>query len=390
VYLSKVYKKIHKARKDGFFFVINQGGTSSTKTFSTLQFILSIARNNLDKGLTFDIAGGTMPDLKRGILRDMPIVCDGFGINFDLCFNKVESAFRCYGNTINFIAIDKIGKSKGSRRDYLFLNEADNIAQPIAEQLMARTKKGVFIDFNPTARFWAHDIAEDDARATLIKSTYKDNEVLDQSIVEYIESKMSDKNWFRVYGLGEIGYAEGLIFSNWEIENFDKESFGQYRHGLDWGFSQDPFAYNRLAIDKTRKTIHICDELHGTGMLNSQSAPLVSTIADRDIVWCDSAEPKSVAEYKSLGVNARSVKKGQGSIESGIKHMNEYKIIIHPSCVETIKEFQTYRWREDKLGGFMPKPEDSNNHHMDALRYALEDDMKFNKTRILVTERFLP
>ena len=179
-------------------------------------------------------------------------------------------------------------------------------------------------------------------------------------------------------------------FNNWETKDFDKESFAEYRHGVDWGFSQDPFTYNRLAISSSRKEIYICDELHGAGWLNSKTAPMVHQMADRDVVWCDSAEPKSVAEFKSLGVNAKSVKKGQGSIESGIKHIQEYKVIIHPSCVETIKEFQTYRWKEDKLGEFLPKPEDANNHHIDGIRYALENDMKYNKTRILLEERFLP
>lgn len=383
--LTKVFRKnaaAYKEMQDGhkkYKYIINQGGSRSSKTFSILQLLVEIARKY---PLQIDIAGISTPHLKMGVLNDMPKVMDTHGINFHDMFRATDKklVFES-GGSINFIALDKLGSAHGGARDILYINEANHHKYPIVEQLMLRTAICTFIDFNPTSRFWAHDIAANNPDdAILIKSTYKDNEFCPPNIVEFIESKKGDgtNNFWRVYGLGEIGVSEGLVFDAPEIMDFDRYGFDKYFNGLDWGFSNDPFAFVRCAVD--RGVLYICDEICEKGLLNKDSAPLLKPLVRNEAVFCDSAEPKSIAEYKSLGINARAAKKGAGSIESGIKKIQSFeKVVIHEDCVHTINEFNNYQWKKDKSGEALPQPVDAFNHCIDAIRYALEVEMRYRK-----------
>jgi phage terminase large subunit len=379
--LTNVFHKNVAAYKAGYRYIINQGGTSSSKTFSTLQLLVRIA---MMKRKQIDVVGLTVPHLKAGVLNDMPHVMAGFGMKFDDYYNTSDK--RCTfpsGGVINFIAIDKVGKAHGGRRDILYLNEANHLSYPIAEQLMVRTREKIFIDYNPTAAFWVHNktLKEQEEKSLLIKSTYKDNQLLEQEIVDMIESKRGDgtNNFWRVYGLGELGISEGLVFDHFEIKEFAKDSFDKYRHGIDWGFSNDPFAYVRMAIEND--CLYICDEIYQKKLLNKDSAPMVRAIAGADVVSCDSAEPKSIEEYRTLGVNATAVKKGAGSVDFGIKFIQSFqKVYIHPTCQFFHEECMNYQWKEDKNGEALPTPVDAFNHLIDAARYGLEDDMRFTAT----------
>ena len=290
------------------------------------------------------------------------------------------------GSKLQFIAFDNIGKAHGGRRDILYLNEANHQNYNIVEQLMARTRKTIFIDYNPTNAFWVHNklMVDEPERLNLIKSTYKDNQFLEQNIIDFIESRKGDgnNNFWRVYGLGELGIAEGLVFDNFSELEFDKNRFSRYYNGIDWGFSNDPFAFVRVAIEN--ENLYICDEIYQTKLLNKDSAPLVQNIIGSEYVYCDCAEPKSIAEYQNLGVNALACQKGAGSIESGIKHIQSYKnVYIHPSCYNTLSEFRNYEWRQDKNGDLMPVPVDAFNHAIDAIRYALNDVIGYNTIKAI-------
>lgn len=368
---------------DKIKYIINQGGTSATKTYSILQLLTIIC---IKYPYKIDIVGLSVPHLKSGVLNDMHSICQQMGFNFDEYYKEGDKVFRYGKGSINFLAFDKLGKAHGGRRDILFLNEANHLNYNIAEQLMIRTRKKVFIDYNPTNAFWVHKniLVNEPEKSLFIKSTYKDNPFLEQSIIDSIESRRGDgnNNFWRVYGLGELGIAEGLVFNNFEQKDFDINSFENYRNGVDWGFSQDPFAYVRCAIEG--KNLYVCKEIYQKGLLNKDSAPIVKQIVRNEIVRCDSAEPKSVAEFRQLGLNAISVRKGAGSVESGVKYLQAFEhIYIHPSCPNTYDEFCNYQWRLDKNGEEMPEPVDAYNHAIDALRYALEDDMSYRKGKAI-------
>lgn len=383
--LTNTFKKNVGAYKQKKRIIINQGGSSSSKTFSTLQLLTRIA---MTKSKQIDVAGLTVPHLKAGVLNDMPHVASGFNVNFHEIFNKSDKKLT-FDNAgeMNFIAIDNVGKAHGGRRDILYLNEANHIPYPIAEQLMMRTRETIFIDYNPSAPFWVQNILlkEQPDECILIKSTYKDNQFVEQAIIDTLEARAKwDTNFRRVYVEGEMGIPDGLIFENFEQKEFNKHEFDSYHHGLDWGFSQDPFAYIRMHVDKRNNHLYICDELYQKGLLNKDSAPMVKEIAGNDAVFCDSAEPKSIAEYQSLGLNARSVKKGAGSIEQGIKFLQSFeKIYIHPSCTHVYNEFCNYSWKVDKNGEALPTPVDNFNHAIDAIRYGTEIEQNYMTTKVI-------
>lgn len=143
----------------------------------------------------------------------------------------------------------------------------------------------------------------------------------------------------------------------------------------------DPFACVRVAIDIRRRELYICDEIYKKDLLNDRAIPLVKQLSHGSIVWCDSAEPKSIAEFRANGINAYAVKKGHGSIEQGINFIKRFRIYVHPSCKNTINELSSYRYKEDsKTGDILPEPVDKDNHALDALRYALERDARMRGT----------
>lgn len=378
--LSTVFEKIAKNYKN-YRYIINQGGTSSTKTFSTLQFLVILA---IKHKLEIDIVGLTQGHLKSGVLADMPRVLEQFGLNFYELFSKTNKSIYLSNGTINFISIDTIGKAHGGRRDILYLNEANHLNYGIAEQLIIRTRKKVLIDFNPTSRFWVHNeiLTKEAKNSILIKSTYKDNPFLEKEIINALESRKNDENFWKVYGLGEIGTQEGLIFNNIDIKTFDKNSFEKYYNGIDWGFSTDPFAFIRCAIENDK--LYITDEIYSTNLLNKNSMPLVKKIVQEEYVTCDSSEPKSIAEYNNYGIKALGAKKGRGSIEVGIKFLQSFdKIIIHTDCINAQNEFLNYSFKKNINDEIIRVPDDSNNHLIDALRYALEDINNKNTISII-------
>ena len=366
-------------------YIINQGGTSATKTYSILQLLMMIS---IKYPVKIDIVGLSVPHLKSGVLNDMQSICRNAGFNFEDCYKEGDKVFKKGLGSINFLAFDKLGKAHGGRRDILYLNEANHLNNNIAEQLMIRTRKKIFIDYNPTNAFWVHNkiMKDEPDKVCFIKSTYKDNPFLEQSIIDSIESRKGDgnNNFWRVYGLGELGIAEGLVFNNFEQLDFDTERFAQYRNGIDWGFSCDPFAFVRCAIEND--CLYICREIYQQNLLNKDSAPMVKEIVNNEIVTCDSAEPKSIADFRTYNINCMPAKKGAGSIESGIKFLQSFKkIYIHPNCPNTYDEFCNYQWKLDKNGDEMPQPVDEFNHAIDSLRYALESDIAHNKAKAIIS-----
>ncbi len=383
---SNVFYKNKDAYKDDKIkYIVNQGGTSSTKTYSALQILTILS---IKYPLKIDIVGLSVPHLKSGVLNDMETICRSMGFEFHDYYKEGDKVFRKGLGTINFLAFDKLGKAHGGRRDILYMNEANHLNWAIAEQLMIRTRIKVFIDYNPTNVFWVQKQLQvnEPERVRLIKSTYKDNPFLEQSIIDAIESRRGDgnNNFWRVYGCGELGIAEGLVFNNFEQKEFDINRFDKYRNGIDWGFSNDPFAFVRVA--KENKDLYICREIYSRGLLNKDSAPMVKNIIGTEIVTCDNSEPKSVSDYLQLGVKAVSAVKGKGSIESGIKFLQSFEhIYIHPSCTNVYDEFCNYQWRLDKNGEALPEPVDAFNHAIDAIRYALESDMAHNKVTAITS-----
>src|ERR1700739_554366 len=210
--------KIYSANMSGKRYVIHQGGTGAGKTFSTLQYLLTYAAKY--QGSVISIVAETMPHLKRGAMRDMRQIIECEGWDKTIRENKSGFYFKINKSIIEFFPADSAAKLRGARRDVLFINECNNLDYESFQQLDVRTRKRTILDFNPVRRFWVHDklipsLQESDF--LFLQSTYRDNPSLTPEEIANIERRRSNSNWWKVYGEGEVGVAEGLVFSNWGI-----------------------------------------------------------------------------------------------------------------------------------------------------------------------------
>jgi phage terminase large subunit len=363
-------------------YIINQGGSSSSKTFSILQLLTIIAQS---RKITIDIASESMPHLKRGVIRDMSVILDQFGLNFDLLFNRSDSFLKFPNNSrINFIALDNPGKARGSRRDILFINEANLIPYETALQLFIRTHETIFIDYNPTNAFWVHNdiIPNNPDNHLLIKSTYLDNQYISQAEVDELESRRGDNNFWRVYGLGELGVAEGLVFENIVSRTITDEELKRFDiiyQGIDWGYIH-PFVFIKCCYDNENKILYIFDEIYQSRLSLANSMNLVKEkLSPYSEIIADSANPQSIGDFWDNGFNIFPAHKPPGSRDFGYRWLQSLKeIVIDPvRCKNTLQEFLTMEYLKDKDGKYINDYPKINDDGIDAVRYALERAMPY-------------
>ena len=355
---------------------INEGGTSSSKTYSILQLLVFIAKNSR-KRLVISVVSESLPHLKRGCIRDFKNILD-LDYN-DKCMNKTELFYRFpNGTIIEFFSADNSAKCRGSRRDILYINECNNVSKATFDELEVRTKMFVFLDFNPVAEFWAHDM-QGYPEVEWIHSTYQDaKHVLPKVTVERIEARKDrDPNWWRVYGLGLVGNLEGLVHPNFKIIKVDQiPEKGRVFYGLDFGYTNDPTAlvYNLQKGDK----IFSRQLIYETGLKNNQIANRMKQLEIKKgwkNIWADSAEPKSIDEIYSYGFNIKGAIKGPDSLQAGIQFVNQFEQYWTEDSLDCIKEQRNYRYLQDKNGKWLNVPVDDWNHGMDARRYGIYSEL---------------
>jgi phage terminase large subunit len=371
--ISKLKKRIR----------IVQGGTSSSKTFTILPFLIHYAIKNPKSEIS--VVSESIPHLKRGALKDFLKIMD-WTDNFNPNnFNKSNLTYSfSNGSYIEFFSADQPDKLRGARRDVLFINECNNVTFESYQQLSIRTNKFIYLDYNPTNEFWVHKELINQPDTDFIILTYKDNEALQPSIVAEIEkAKVKAKtssywdNWWKVYGLGQIGSLEGVIFSNWQqIDNIPSDA-RLIGYGLDFGYTNDPTAVVEVyKLDNQRILNEIVYE---KGLSNAQIAKRITT---KMPVYCDSAEPKSIAELRSYGLNASGVTKGADSIKFGIQTMQEQSYLVTRHSTNVISELRKYAWDKDKrTGETLNKPIDDYNHAIDAIRYHEMETIGLGKNK---------
>lgn len=213
-------------------------------------------------------------------------------------------------------------------------------------------------------------------------TNYKCNEWLDSNDYKlFMEMKKNNPRRYQTAGLGEWGAVDGLIYENWEEKEFNWRQLLLNNEnlktvfGLDFGYTNDPTAFFCGILDNENKKIYVFDEIYEKGLQNTKICTLITQKGFRkEKITADSAEPKSIDQLKGLGMDRiRGAKKGKDSINNGIQFIQDYKIIIHPKCVNFITEINNYSWEKDRFGKSLNKPIDDFNHLMDAMRYALEE-----------------
>lgn len=210
----------------------------------------------------------------------------------------------------------------------------------------------------------------------ILRTTYKDNRWLTPDDIRKLENE-TDKYYYDVYTLGKWGVLGNLIYTNWEVKDLGElyKATHHFHNGQDFGFFPDPAAFVRASYNRAKKEIYIFLEKGGTDMTNDMLAEVLKPVIRKEVLTCDSAEPKSIQELNNFGINAVPAVKGPDSLEFGIKWLQRQKIFIDPRCVNIILEFKKYKYQEDRNGRVLPKPVDRDNHYLDALRYALESVM---------------
>ena len=357
-----------------------RGGTSASKTFSILPILVDRAIKT--PNLEISVVSESIPHLRRGALKDFLKIMMSLGRYNDSQFNKSTLKYTFGNNSyIEFFSVDQPDKLRGARRNVLYVNECNNVDFDSYYQLAIRTSGEIWLDYNPSSTFWVDReiIGSDDV--DFITLTYLDNEALPETIIKEIESAKEKAktssywaNWWQVYGLGQTGSLEGVCIPDWqEIDNLPEEA-RLLCYGMDWGYSNDPTSL--IAMYKYNDA-YIFDELvYKKGLLNSDISNTFKSLNVNDIVYADSAEPKSIAELNSYGHNVLPVSKGRDSIVYGINLINQNKVYVTKRSKNLINELRNYIWMTDKSGMKLNKPIDAYNHAIDAMRYAITSQLE--------------
>jgi len=364
-----LYRRNYESEAD---IVVNQGGTSSGKTYAILQVLFSLAINTQS---TITVVGQDIPNLKVGALRDaLDIINSDEVIQQQLVsYNRSERvlSFR-NGSIIEFNSYDNDQDAKSGKRDYLFINEANGIPYIVFEQLHLRTRVRTYIDYNPDTSFWVHEKVIPQATTQLIISDHRHNPFLTAKIREKIEGlKDKDLDLWKVYARGRTGRVEGLVLKKWYItkESFeDKKLLG---YGLDFGFTNDPTSL--IEVRTQDGELWVREVIYETGLTN----PDISNEMDRlkvsrsSLIVADSAEPKSIEELRRMRWTVDGVKKEKDSVNFGLSLLKGYSINVHADSKNLIKELSSYKWKVDRDGNTLNVPVDKDNHAIDALRYLV-------------------
>jgi phage terminase large subunit len=344
------------------------GGTSASKTVSIIIWLIAYAQTHKNEKIS--IVSESFPHLKRGAIRDFQGIMQEQNYWKDEQWNKTDYIYTFEtGSIIEFFSADQPGKVRGPRRDLLFINEANNISYETYTQLEIRTKKVVWLDWNPVSEFWWYTEVMGKQDVDFLTLTYRDNEGLDKLIVNAIEARKGNKNWWLVYGEGQLGEAEGRIFTGWQVIDEIPFEARLERYGLDFGYSNDPAAI--VAIHKYNGGIMLDQIAYQKGLSNKQLADIILNVP-RALVVADSAEPKSIDEISSYGISILPSNKGQGSVLQGIQYVQQQRVSITKRSVDLLREYRNYLWQTDKDGKIINEPEVVWNHCMDAIRYGLE------------------
>ena len=369
-------KKLHALTKRK---KVIQGGTSAGKTFGILPILIDRCIRNANTETS--VVSESVPHLRRGAIKDFLKIMMSTGRYRDNQWNRSTLKYSfTNGSYIEFFSVEQPDKLRGARRTVLYVNEANNVPFEAYNQLAIRTSGDIWIDFNPTANFWAHKEVANQPDADFITLTYLDNEALPDTIVQEIEvakekAKTSEywSNWWKVYGLGQIGSLEGVCIKEWQEIELPTEA-RLLCYGMDFGYSNDPTTL--IGLYKYNDAYIFDEVIYKTKLLNIDISELLKANDITEIIYADSAEPKSIAELKTYKHKVMPCTKGKDSIVFGINLINQNKIYITSRSKNLIKELQSYTWMKDREGNTINKPIDDFNHCIDAARYAISSQLQ--------------
>lgn len=370
--------KIEQTLYEPTFYKVIQGGMSAGKTYAIMTLLIGYCESYADSLVT--AVGMTYNHLATGAIRDFKSAMKETERWDEERWNKSEKIYYFpNGSQLEFLSVDKM-TSRGPRRDVLFVNEANGITYEIFRQLAGRTRDFCIIDYNPSAKFWAHEelVEKKKDKTSFLVLTYLDNEALGAQEKENIEENKPAKgeepsNWWVVYGLGQIGSLEGNIYAGWiESDEATIKKGRLVRYGLDFGFSNDESGMLGL-YEMEDGSLGVLELLYEKGILGSEYPQKLMShkVEPSKLIVADSARPEIIAEIKQAGYRIIGADKNAGSVLRGIDRVSQRQILY---CGKNLKrEYLSYQWRTKRSGEVMDEPQDGNDHLMDALRYAVDD-----------------
>lgn len=341
------------------------GGTRSGKTYAILQYLIVKA---LQQPQNITVVRRTVPSLKRSVIKDYKEIMLGLGIWSNESYNISDRVYQfSNGSLISFVNTDDAEKLRGVKSDILFIDEASEQHEEAYFQLSIRTTGEIILAFNPTVSPYHFLRSMDDVE--VFNTTYKDNPYLPEVMVKEIEGlEVKNPKYWKIYGLGEYAVNEKAVFNNFQIleEMPVHELIG---FGLDFGFSQDPTAL--VAVHRHHDMLYCRELMYDTGLTTTDIINKLKSlnIGRTDEIWADSAEPRLIEEIYRSGFNIKPVKKGPDSINFGISVLQNFALVVDSKSTHLIDELYGYEYRTDKNGIVLDKPQDFNNHLIDALRY---------------------
>ena len=399
-WINKTYQKyINDSKPIQIFY----GGSSSGKSvFLSQRLVIDM----LQGGHNYLVLRKVQRDCKKSVWNEVIKTISKLGLYKYIQTNKTDMTITFpngyqvfFGGLDDRERIKGITPQKGVITD-IWMEEATEFEEDDIKQLDKRLRgqadvtKRIILSFNPIIKThwiykryfnnWQDDkqVYMDD-KLLILKTTYEDNNFLTEDDIQRLLDE-DDQYYIDVYVNGNWGVLGDVIFNNWEVRDIDdmRDKLSRTCHGLDFGFSSDPAAVIEQYYSKSNNTLYIFDEIYETGLTDEQLANKTTKIINNQRVTCDSAEPKSILHLRNNGVNAYGAKKGPGSIETSYRWLQGINIVIHPRCVNTKRELQIHQWRKDKYGNSLPKPEDKNNHAIDAIRYGTEEYWQGNRGKI--------
>lgn len=373
---SVLYEANYNAKED---IIVNQGGSSSGKTYSILQVLFT--RLISEPNIVITVVSESIPALKAGALRDALDIYNNSEIlkHYVPEYNRTDRIFTATnGSVMEFKSYETTHGAKQGKRDYLFINEAQPISYDIFNELYIRTKRQTFIDYNPNAEFWVHEkiLPDPSYNAKLFISDHRHNPFVPQKIRDKIESlRYKDMELFKVYARGMTGKIEGLVFRNFDIVEEIPLGAELIGIGMDFGFTNDPTT--AIKVLRFNGEIYIHELVYETGLTNSDLAGRLRNVGvDGSMsIVADSADPKSIEDLSRMGFRIEGATKGADSIRNSISTLKEFKLNITRSSVNTIKEFRSYKWVDGKPN----VPIDAFNHSIDAIRYVALNKINKNE-----------
>lgn len=361
---------------------INQGGTSSGKTYAILEVIILrlIQRKRLAS-----VIGQDIPNLKRGALRDLieRVIPDNpWILKYIKRYNIGERIFYFKnGSILEFISFDDEQDAKNGKRDIAFFNEANGIEYGIYNQVAMRTSECVYIDYNPTARFWVHDKLIGSKNTVVFYSNYTHNPYCPPSVIEYLdELKVKDYDSWLVYGAGKTGKIKGLVFPHVTVVKEMPAALKNRGFGLDFGYKADPTTLIECGV-MNGDEVYLDERFYARGMsakdINIAFVNMGMTRGYYGQIYADGAEARLCDDLRERGWNVIEADKGPGSVKYGIDLLNQYKLHITEKSLNLLEERLKYRYKEDKsTGNLTNNPIDAFNHAWDAVRYWAGANLK--------------